>query len=106
LIKSLSVLPAATIDLKGVASTPAAVSEKVQGFVTQNAKELGLDGNAAKLVVKSTRETLTGRYVDMEQQLDGIPIIDGQVQLTVADEGKVHSLARHIVDVPAASAAT
>jgi hypothetical protein len=106
IIKSLSALPTSTIDLKGVASTPAAVSEKVQGFVTQNAKELGLDGNAAKLVVKSTRETLTGRYVDMEQQLDGIPIIDGQVQLTVGDEGKVHSVARNIVDVPTASVET
>jgi zinc metalloprotease ZmpB len=105
-VKSLSTLAAPNLDLKGVASTPAAVSEKVQSFVTQNAKELGLDGSAAKLVVKNTRETLTGRYVDLEQQLDGIPIIDGNVQLTVGNEGKVQSVARNVVDVPTAAAAT
>ena len=101
IVKSLSALP--SIDLGGGAVNPAALSAKVQTFVTQNAKELGLDGNAAELVVKNTRETLTGHYVDMEQRLDGIPIIDGQVQLTVNGQGAVQSVARNVVDVPTAS---
>ena len=105
-VKSLSVLPAPTLDLKGVAPNSAALSAKVQNFVAQNAKELGLDGNAAKLVVKDSRETLTGRYVDMEQRLDGIPIIDSQVQLTVSDQGAVQSVARNVVDVPVATVAS
>lgn len=100
IVKGLSALPTPTLDLKGLAPDSAALSAKVQSFVTQNAKELGLDGNAAKLVVKDTRETLTGRYVHMEQQLDGIPIVDGQVQLTVNDQGAVQSIARNVVDVP------
>ena len=91
---------------QGAAPNPAAISAQVQNFVAQNAKELGLEGNAAKLVVKGTRETLTGRYVNMEQRLDGIPIIDSQVQLTVSDQGAVQSVARNVVDVPAASVAS
>ncbi|HEV7408506.1 MAG TPA: hypothetical protein VGO01_08475 [Bradyrhizobium sp.] len=105
-IKSLSVLPAAVLDLKEAVANPATFSAKVQTFVTQNAKELGLDGNAAQLVVKNTRETLTGRYVDMEQRLDGIPIIDGSVQLTVNDQGAVQSVARNVVDVPTETVAS
>lgn len=105
-VKSLSALPSATLDLKGTAPNPAAISAQVQSFVAQNAKELGLEGNAAKLVVKSTRETLTGRYVSMEQRLDDIPIIDSQVQLTVSDQGAVQSVARNVVDVPTASVAS
>jgi Zn-dependent metalloprotease len=101
-IKSLSALQSPGIDL-GRTPNQAALSAKVQNFVTQNAKELGLDGNAAELVVKDTRETLTGHYVNMEQRLDGIPIIDGQVQVTVSNEGAVQSLVRNVVDVPTAA---
>ena len=105
-VKSLSALPTPTLDLKGAAPNAAELSAKVRTFVSQNAKELGLDGNATELVVKDTRETLTGRYVDMEQRLDGIPIIDGRVQLTVNDQGAVQSVARDVVDVPTVAAAS
>src|SRR5262249_28660848 len=73
---------------------------KIQEFVAANANELGMQGNAAQLHFKDARETLTGRYITLEQRLNGIPIIDGHVQVTVDDKGAVQSVARNIVDVP------
>lgn len=105
-VQDISVLPSRKLDLGDAAASKAAAEEKIKAFVAQNAKELGLEGNAAQLVVKDMRETLTGRYVSLEQRLDGVPIIDGHIQMTFSKDGTLQSVARSVVDVPTVAAAS
>ena len=82
------------------AFTPAAAASATQSFLDKNAKELGLEGGAANYRIIDDRESISGRFVRIEQQLNGMPIIDGHINLKVSQGGEIQSLVRNIVHVP------
>ena len=87
------------------ATTPALTAASAQSFIQHNAKELGVDGKAGVFQLSEARQTLSGRYLSLEQRLNGLRIIDGHIQITLGDDGAVQSVTRHIVSVPLAKAA-
>lgn len=89
-----------------LAKSNALTVNAAQMFVKENAKELGIVGNAGDLKVSAARETLSGRYVDVEQRYNGLRVIDGQIQIQIADDGTVQSVTRNVVQIPLGKAAT
>ena len=77
-----------------------------QAFVQKNANELGIVGNAGEMKVSAARETLSGRYVDVEQRFNGLRVIAGQIQIHVADNGTIQSVTRNVVQIPVGKTAT
>ncbi|TIN99374.1 MAG: hypothetical protein E5Y03_21920 [Mesorhizobium sp.] len=69
-------------------------------FISQNSTAFGLDGNAANLVLKRVRTGLSGTVVEYEQRLNGLPIIDSQIGVSIDRVGDVTSVTKNLIEVP------
>ncbi len=82
------------------ALTPAGVASAAQSFLDKNSKELGLEGSAANYAISDDRESMSGRFMQIEQRFHDIPIIDGHINISVSPNGEIQSLVRNIVHIP------
>ena len=69
-------------------------------FVISNAKELGIDNNAAEFLVRSARPSPNGGLINLEQRVNGIRILDTNIAIKVGPNGNLERVARNIVDIP------
>lgn len=70
-------------------------------FLKKNEKNLGIEGDLTTLPVKTVRTSPFGTSIELEQQLHGIKVIDGGIQIKISKEGELQSVVKNIVKVPA-----
>lgn len=71
-----------------------------KNFIQANAKELGIEGSIANFPIVANRQTLSGKYISLEQRVNGLRVVDGGIQIKVGDDGSVQSVTRNVVSVP------
>src|SRR5262249_9777757 len=97
-VKSLQPLNAARIrSLAAPPKTAPDLDAAARGFIDDNAAELGIAGNEAGLALKSIQPSLTGTVVEYQQTLDGVPILNSQLGVSLDPNGDVSSVTKNIV---------
>ena len=103
-IRDLGDLAASTGDIFKGAESPDAAKAAAQKFLDRNATELGVVGSVSEFRVVESRPTLSGQYVDLEQRVKGIKVINSGIQIKYAKDGSLQSVTRNVVAVPASKA--
>lgn len=80
------------------------LDSSVRAFLADNSKVLQLELGSTELAVSDVKKTLTGSYVEYDQLLHGLPILDSRVTVSVDPTGKVQRLYRDVVLVPGSKA--
>ena len=104
-IKDLRILSQAPL-VFSTDDTNVQLDAKIRTLFALNTKEFGLEGNAGTLAVKEIRPTLSGKLVVYEQTFNGVPIIDSQVVVAINLSGAIESIAKSIISLPTAKAAS
>ncbi len=77
------------------------VDTATREFLSRNSKELGLDGTAGTFPVVESKDFPTGKRIRLQQNLNGMRVIGGNIQIAVSNAGAVESVAKNVVTIPA-----
>ena len=83
-------------------ANPVELDNNTRKFLDDNAAPLGLADTGSELNLKETKRSLSGTYLNYEQTIGDIPILDSQIAVSVGKGGHVRSVVRNVVRVPLA----